>query len=84
MSSFYCGVAGDGVFLYLGNAKSESFNINKSFLVLFMVIIGGLGSLLGSFLGASLILGLPIVLRFLPEVFRHEKFTPPPLSTYRS
>jgi branched-chain amino acid transport system permease protein len=55
------------VFLYLGNAESESFNINQSFLVLFMVIIGGLGSLLGSFLGAALIYGLPIVLRMLKE-----------------
>jgi len=68
VSSFYCGVAGAMlVFLYLGNAESESFNINQSFLVLFMVIIGGLGSLLGSFLGAGLIWGLPIVLRQLRD-----------------
>jgi len=68
VSSFYCGVAGAMlVFLYLGNAESESFNINQSFLVLFMVIIGGLGSLLGSFFGAALIYGLPIVLRMLKE-----------------
>jgi branched-chain amino acid transport system permease protein len=68
VSSFYCGVAGAMlVFLYLGNAESESFNINQSFLVLFMVIIGGLGSLLGSYFGAALILGLPIVLRAIKE-----------------
>ncbi|MFZ1907892.1 MAG: branched-chain amino acid ABC transporter permease [Burkholderiales bacterium] len=67
VSSFYCGVAGAMmVFLWLGNAESESFNINQSFLILFMVIIGGLGSLLGSFLGAALIWGLPIVLRQAP------------------
>ncbi len=66
VSSFYCGVAGAMlVFLYLGNAESESFSINQSFLVLFMVIIGGLGSLLGSFFGAALIYGLPIVLRMI-------------------
>jgi len=70
VSSFYCGVAGAMlVFLYLGNAESESFSINQSFLVLFMVIIGGLGSLLGSFFGATLILGLPIVLRMIKEGF---------------
>ena len=70
VSSFYCGVAGAMlVFLWLGNAESESFSINQSFLVLFMVIIGGLGSLLGSFLGASLIFGLPIVLRALRALF---------------
>jgi branched-chain amino acid transport system permease protein len=41
VSSFYCGVAGAMlVFLWLGNAESESFSINQSFLVLFMVIIG--------------------------------------------
>lgn len=68
VSSFYCGVAGAMlVFLYLGNAESESFSINQSFLVLFMVIIGGLGSLVGSFFGAALIWGLPIVLRMLKE-----------------
>src|SRR4029079_832381 len=45
VSSFYCGVAGAMmVFLWLGNAESESFSINQSFLVLFMVIIGGLGT----------------------------------------
>jgi branched-chain amino acid transport system permease protein len=67
VSSFYAGVAGAMlVFLWLGAAEADSFNINESFLVLFMVIIGGLGSLLGSFLGAALILGLPIVLRALP------------------
>jgi len=68
VSSFYCGVAGAMlVFLYLGNAESESFSINQSFLVLFMIIIGGLGSLLGSFFGAALIYGLPIVMRMVKE-----------------
>jgi branched-chain amino acid transport system permease protein len=70
VSSFYCGVAGAMlVFLWLGNAESESFSINQSFLVLFMVIIGGLGSLLGSFFGAALIFGLPIVLRMIRTFF---------------
>jgi len=68
VSSFYSGVAGAMlVFLWLGAAEADSFNINESFLILFMVIIGGLGSLIGSFLGATLILGLPILLRFLPS-----------------
>jgi len=70
VSSFYCGVAGAMlVFLYLGNAEPSSFDINQSFLILFMVIIGGLGSLLGSFLGAALIWGLPILLRHAPAFF---------------
>jgi branched-chain amino acid transport system permease protein len=67
VSSFYCGVAGAlMVFMWLGAAEAESFNINESFIILFMVIIGGLGSLIGSFLGAALIWGLPVVLRAAP------------------
>ncbi len=69
VSSFYCGVAGALlVFLWYGGAEAETFNINQSFFVLFMVIIGGLGSLLGSYLGAALIFGLPILLRLLPDM----------------
>ncbi len=70
VSSFYCGVAGAMmVFLWLGAAEADSFNINESFLILFMVIIGGLGSLIGSFFGAAFIWGLPIVLRAAPAFF---------------
>jgi branched-chain amino acid transport system permease protein len=70
VSSYYCGVAGAlMVFLWLGAAEADSFNINQSFLILFMVIIGGLGSLVGSFFGAAFIWGLPIVLRAAPEFF---------------
>ena len=68
VSSFYCGVAGAlMVFMWLGAAEPDSFNINESFLILFMVIIGGLGSLVGSYFGAAFIWGLPIVLRSVPE-----------------
>ena len=68
VSSFYCGVAGAMmVFLWFGAAEADSFNIDLSFRVLFMVIIGGLGSLIGSFFGAALMWGLPIVLRGLPD-----------------
>jgi branched-chain amino acid transport system permease protein len=68
VSSFYCGVAGAlMVFLWYGGAEASAFSINQSFTVLFMVIIGGLGSLLGSYLGAALIYILPIVVRLLPE-----------------
>ena len=68
ISSFYCGVAGaELVFLYLGTAETLAFDINISFLVLFMVIIGGLGSILGSFLGAGFIVLVPIFLTNAPE-----------------
>jgi branched-chain amino acid transport system permease protein len=68
ISSFYCGMAGAGlVFLYLGSAETLAFDINLSFLVLFMVIIGGLGSVLGSFLGAAFIVLVPIFLTNVPH-----------------
>jgi branched-chain amino acid transport system permease protein len=67
VSSFYCGVAGaELVFLYYGSAETLAFDVNLSFLVLFMVIIGGLGSILGSFLGAAFIVLLPILLTNAP------------------
>ena len=69
VSSFYCGVSGAlMVFFWLGAAEVESFDILHSFLFLFMVIIGGMGSLIGSFLGAAFIWVLPIVIKFLPGV----------------
>jgi branched-chain amino acid transport system permease protein len=68
ISSFYCGIAGaELVFLYLGSAETLAFDINQSFLVVFMVIIGGLGSILGSFLGAAFIVVLPILLTNAPH-----------------
>jgi branched-chain amino acid transport system permease protein len=63
ISSFYCGIAGAlYAFAYLGTVEPEGFNLDLSFRVLFMVIIGGLGSVLGSFLGAAFIVLLPIFL----------------------
>jgi branched-chain amino acid transport system permease protein len=63
ISSFYCGVAGAlYAFAYLGTVEPEAFNLDLSFRILFMVIIGGVGSILGSFLGAAFITLLPIFL----------------------
>jgi len=68
ISSFYCGIAGaELVFLYLGSAETLAFDINQSFLVLFMIIVGGLGSVLGSFLGAGFIVLVPIFLANAPH-----------------
>jgi branched-chain amino acid transport system permease protein len=44
-----------------------AFDVNRSFQVLFMIIIGGLGTILGSFLGAAFIVLVPIVLNQLPS-----------------
>lgn len=70
VSSYYCGVAGAlMVFLWYGGAEANSFDINQSFFILFMVIIGGRGSLVGSYFGAAVIFGLPIFIRVLPSLF---------------
>jgi branched-chain amino acid transport system permease protein len=66
VSSFYCGVAGAMlVFFWYGGAEAAVFDVNQSFQILFMVIVGGLGSLTGSYFGAALIFILPIALRWL-------------------
>ena len=70
VSSFVCGVAGAMfVFLWLGAAEPATFNIRLSFQVLFMVILGGLGSMAGSYMGAAFIFILPIVIRLIPGAF---------------
>ena len=72
ISSFYCGVAGAlYAFCYLGTVEPEAFNLDLSFRILFMVIIGGVGSILGSFLGAAFITLLPIFLSLLFGAVSH-------------
>jgi branched-chain amino acid transport system permease protein len=66
VSSFYCGVAGAlWAFAYLGSVEPAAFTLERSFQILFMIIIGGVGSILGSFLGAAFIVLLPILLNNL-------------------
>jgi branched-chain amino acid transport system permease protein len=66
VSSFYCGVAGAlYAYCYLGTVEPEAYNLDLSFRILFMVIIGGVGSILGSFLGAGFIVLLPIFLSII-------------------
>jgi branched-chain amino acid transport system permease protein len=68
VSSFIVGVAGAlWAFIYLGAWEPAAFSVDQSFKMLFMVIIGGLGSIMGSFFGAAFIVILPIFLsQFLP------------------
>ena len=68
VSSFIVGVAGAlWAFVYLGAWEPSAFSVDYSFRLLFMVIIGGLGSIMGSFFGAAFIVILPIALnQFLP------------------
>ena len=63
VSSFIVGVAGAlWGFVHLGSWEPAAFSIDRSFQLLFMVIIGGLGSIMGSFFGAAFIVILPIML----------------------
>ena len=63
VSSFYCGVAGAlWAFAYLGTVEPQAFDLTRSFQILFMIVIGGVGSVLGAFLGAAFIVLLPIFL----------------------
>lgn len=70
VSSFIIGVAGGlWAFVYLGAWEPAAFSVDQSFRLLFMVIIGGLGSIMGSFFGAAFIVVLPIALnQFLPAI----------------
>ena len=70
VSSFIVGVAGAlWGFVHLGSWESAAFSIDRSFQLLFMIIIGGLGSIMGSFFGAAFIVILPIFLnRALPAL----------------
>jgi branched-chain amino acid transport system permease protein len=63
VSSFYCGVAGAlFAYAYLGTVEPEAYNLDLSFRILFMIIIGGMGTVLGAFLGSAFIVALPIAL----------------------
>lgn len=67
VSSYFVGLAGAlWAFVYLGAWEPLAFDVNRSFQLLFMVIIGGLGSILGSFLGAAFIVIMPLMLNQMP------------------
>ncbi len=85
VNSFYIGIAGALYFtVWFGAVEpTEAFGIEQSFFVLFIIIIGGLGSMLGSFLGAAFMVLLPIFLKnfmidalsFTPVTARHVEVT---------
>jgi branched-chain amino acid transport system permease protein len=63
ISSFYLGIAGSlWAFTYLGTVEPNGFDLTRSFQVLFIVLLGGLGSLAGSYFGAAFIVLFPIAL----------------------
>jgi branched-chain amino acid transport system permease protein len=63
VSSFIIGVAGFlWAFAYLRTVEPDGFNLDRSFSILFIIIIGGLASIRGAFFGAALIVVFPLVL----------------------
>ena len=67
VSSFFIGVAGAlWAFVHLGSWEPAAFDVTRSLNLLFMIIIGGLGSIMGSFFGAAFIVVLPILLNQAP------------------
>lgn len=72
VSAFFCGVAGAlYAYAYVATLEPEAFSLDLSFKILFMIIIGGLGSILGSFFGAGFIVLLPIALNMLLSQLEH-------------
>ncbi|HYD93979.1 MAG TPA: branched-chain amino acid ABC transporter permease [Noviherbaspirillum sp.] len=70
VSSFYCGVAGAlYAYAYLGTVEPEAYSLDLSFRILFMIIIGGVGTIIGSFFGAAFIVLLPILLNIIAHTF---------------
>ncbi|RWO90810.1 branched-chain amino acid ABC transporter permease [Mesorhizobium sp.] len=63
ISSFIIGIAGVlWAFTYLRTVEPAGFNLDRSFQILFIIIIGGLASIRGAFLGAAFIVVLPLFL----------------------
>ena len=63
VSSFYCGVAGAlYAYAYLGTVEPEAYSLDLSFRILFMIIIGGISTVLGAFLGSAFIVVVPVLL----------------------
>ncbi|MCS3926285.1 branched-chain amino acid transport system permease protein [Bradyrhizobium elkanii] len=63
ISSFLIGVAGVlWAFAYLRTVEPAGFNLDRSFQILFIIIVGGLASLRGSFIGAAFIVVFPLLL----------------------
>jgi branched-chain amino acid transport system permease protein len=72
LSAFYCGVAGAlFAFTYLQSVEPAAFDIKKSLQILFMVVLGGLGTIKGAFIGAAFILLFPVVLNTLGNAWFH-------------
>ena len=65
IGAFFAGIAGSLYAHYITFIDPSSFTVMESIIILLMVVFGGMGSLVGSFLGAAVLVILPELLRFL-------------------
>jgi branched-chain amino acid transport system permease protein len=68
VSSMYAGLAGVMYALSIGSIAPESFGLELSVLFLAMIVLGGLGSVGGSVLGAVFVSALPLVFQRYADV----------------
>jgi branched-chain amino acid transport system permease protein len=81
VSSFYCGVAGAlYAYAYLGTVEPEAYSLDLSFRILFMIIIGGVGTVIGAFLGSAFIVLLPLLLNVFTRFLENTLHLNVPLS----
>jgi branched-chain amino acid transport system permease protein len=70
ISSFVIGIAGAlWAFAYLGTVDARSFDLDRSFTVLFIIIIGGMGSIPGAFIGSAFVILVPILISNVSATF---------------
>lgn len=70
ISSFIIGIAGAlWAFAYLGTVDARSFDLDRSFTVLFIIIIGGMGSIAGAFIGSAFVILVPILISNVSATF---------------
>ncbi|MGC8860083.1 MAG: branched-chain amino acid ABC transporter permease [Thermoplasmata archaeon] len=67
IGSAYAGIAGALFVHFIGIAIYSSFGVDLSVMALAMVIVGGLGTIIGSIVGAILFIFLPEILRFISD-----------------
>ncbi len=70
ISSFYAGIAGCLLAHYQKWIVPGGFDISLSIAYIAMIILGGLGTILGSILGAILITGIPHGIVYLADAFK--------------
>ena len=67
VSAFFAGVAGALYSGYLGILKPDNFKFMTSIEILVMVVLGGMGSMLGSVVSAAVLTALPEALRVFSD-----------------